>query len=115
MVVLVLLGFFFIFPVGLFFALSWLARRWFRRRPFANATTKITLTGLALYGCLVLVLISGVAAKEIEPNGPLGAFLNRPGGIIAGHVLAWIAFWIANVALAKVGQPSFRQVENRDA
>jgi hypothetical protein len=106
----VLLAIFVVFPIALFFALRRLARQWLRRHPRADvARAVITPTGYALSGCLTLVLLVGIAARQLEPNGPLGQFLNRPSGLLAGTVVVLLGFSIAGATLDKLGYPTTRR------
>jgi len=112
--VLVLFAIFVAFPVALFFGLRWLARRWLRHHPSAEATAQLTPTGYALYGCFVLVLLVFAAAHELESTGPLGAFLHRPGGALTALLLAIFAQGIAAEVLRRSGYPTTRVKGARD-
>jgi len=112
--VILVLALLLLFLVGLFFAARWLARRWLKLRPTSDLAGVITPTGFALNGCFVLVLIVGKAAREIEPNGPLGAFLNQPGGQIAGVLIAVIGYNVAAAALSRLGHPIMRRKHGGD-
>lgn len=99
---------------ALFAGALWLGRRWARRHPSANGAKRvITRTGFALYGCQTLLLFGGLSATQLQPDGPLGSFLRRPGGLPTYLVLLVVGFAIAEVLLAKLGHPTTRERERK--
>lgn len=87
----------------------WAGKRWIKRHPSANGATQvITPTGFVLFGCQVLLLIVGFAARELEPHGPLGEFLGTPAGVVAYLVCLLVGVSIAGHALRRLGYPVFR-------
>jgi len=112
-VLVVLLG---LILVVLFGGALWVGRRWVKRHPSAKGARQvITPTGFVLYGCQTLFLFVGLAARELQPSGPLGEFLGTPGGVIAYLVCLTIGFSIVARALGKLGYPPTReQVYRKD-
>jgi hypothetical protein len=91
----------------------WISRSWMRRHPNSKSARKvITRTGFVLYGCQTLLLFVGLSARELQPHGPLGEFLQPPGGLLAYLVLLIVGFSTAAALLAKWGHPCMR--ERRD-
>ena len=92
----------------------WAGRRWVKRHPSANGARQvITPTGFVLCGCQTLILFVGLAARELQPNGPLGESLGTPGGVVAYLMCLIVGFAIAAHVLGKLGHPVARQREHR--
>jgi hypothetical protein len=97
-------------PIALFAGALWAGRRWAKRHPSAKGAQQvITPTGFVLYGCQTLLLFFGFAARELEPDGPLGEFLGTPAGVIAYLVCLIVGFSLAAHTLGKLGYPVVRQ------
>jgi hypothetical protein len=112
---IILVSIFVVLPILLFFLLRRLARAWLAPRSQHLASKQVvTPTGWAFYGCQVVVLLVGAAARELEPRGPLGRFLQDPPDIIAGFVLLTLASALAERALRKWGFPPTRVDERSD-
>jgi hypothetical protein len=93
----------------------WLGRMWARQHPQAEGQRQIiTPTGLVLYGCQTLLLFLGLAARQLQPHGPLGEFLNTPGGLITYIACLIVGFSVAAAAFAKLGHPVARERSDRD-
>jgi hypothetical protein len=100
--------------IVLFVGALWVGRRWVKRHPSApGARRAITPTGFVLYGCQTLLLFVGLAARQLQPAGPLGEFLGTPGGLIAYLVCLTLGFSLAERALAKLGHPTTRERSDR--
>jgi hypothetical protein len=84
------------------------ARRLIRKRPETEGAKRVTLTGFALYGCVTLMLLLGVAAPKLAPEGPLGRFLSTPQGMLAYYVAVSVGFSVAASALSRLGYPILR-------
>ena len=96
--------------VALFGSALWAGRRWAKRHPSADGAKQvITPTGFVLYGCQTALLLVGCAARELQPHGPLGEFLNTPAGVVAYLVFLIVGFSIAAHALRKLGHPVARE------
>lgn len=92
----------------------WAGRRWVKRHPSSKAARQeITPTGLALCGCQTLLLFGGLAARELEPDGPLGEFLATPAGVITYLVCLIVGFSLTAHALRKLGYPVARERMHR--
>ena len=93
----------------------WLGRIWARRHPHAKSAKQvITLTGLVLYGCQTLLLLLGLAARQLQPHGPLGDFLSTPEGLVTYLGCLVVGFSVAASILAKLGHPVTRERDDRD-
>lgn len=95
--------------IGIFFVARSLSHRQLKNRPSAIGLTHVTPTGVALYGCQMVILFVGIAARQLQPQGPLGQFLKRPGGAFTYIVCLIIGFWLAGRALGKLGHPLIRR------
>jgi hypothetical protein len=105
-----LLAIFVVFPIVLFLGLRRLARKWLRRHPrTGGAVASVTLAGYALSGFQILVLLIGIAARQLEPNSLLGQFLNRPDRLLAGFIFVLLGFTIFGTILSKLGYPPIRK------
>jgi hypothetical protein len=110
----VLGGIFVVMPVLLFFGLRWLARRWIRTRPSSQLATEITPAGYALYSCQVLFLLECVAAYQLDPTGPFGAFLHTPVGVVVSLLGVLLVLFLAAASLNHLGYPPMRDKSQRD-
>src|ERR1700738_2790346 len=88
--------------IALFGGALWAGRRWIKRHPSASGARQVvTPTGFVLYGCQTLLLFVGLAARELQPHGPLGEFLGTPAGVVAYLMCLIIGFSIAGRVLGK--------------
>jgi ATP-dependent Clp protease adapter protein ClpS len=105
MALLLLLGIFVIFPVGLFFALRWMARRWLRHRLAHPYAAKLTPSGLVVYACMILVLLYAAVKYQIESHSAVGTFLHKPGGVVIGLGAVALVVGYLEVILRRIGRP----------
>ena len=113
-ILLILFGIFVVFPVTLFFFLRWLAFRILKPKRDVAGMRVITPIGFVFYGCMVLVMIALCAAYQLQPAGPLGAFLHQPAGLLAAVLLLFFGSSVAEVLLRKFGTPTVRDRARRD-
>ena len=106
MALLLLLGIFVIFPVGLFFALRWIARRWLRHRPAHPYAAKLTPSGLIVCACMILILLYAAVKYQIESHSAVGTLLHKPGGVVIGLVAVALVVSYVEVFLRRIGRPS---------
>ena len=81
-----------------------------------NATlgTRITRTGLIVYGCAVFVLLSGLVARQLFPETSIGSFLSSTAGVAIALFVWWLAVMVIGVALTKFGYPCTSRKGMRD-
>ncbi len=103
---LFLLGIFVIGPVGLFFALRWIARRWLRHRPAHPYTAKLTPSGLVVYACMILILLYAAVKYQVESHSAVGTLLHKPGGVVIGLVGVMLVLGYVDVFLRRIGRPT---------
>jgi predicted transporter len=77
--------------------------------PESCLAVSITPTGNALAACMVGFLIVCVAARELAPEGSLGALLGTLNGVVTVLVATIFFFAIAGTILEKLGYPIIKR------
>ena len=73
--------------------------------PRNPALARLTPTGLALCGCLILLFVVGAAVRKLAPGSELGTFLNRAYGVPVAMMLASLGFGVFAAILERLGHP----------
>lgn len=76
-----------------------------KHAPQSNYVQSITLTGTALFACVVGFWIICAIARQLSPESPLGAFLGKAEGVVAVLVLSVFFMAFAAAILEKLGYP----------
>jgi UDP-N-acetylmuramyl pentapeptide phosphotransferase/UDP-N-acetylglucosamine-1-phosphate transferase len=76
-----------------------------RESPENDLALRLSPTGVGLCVFMVALLLLGVAARALSPDGPLGRFLQDARGIVAGCVGLSIVMLIAGLVFEKLGYP----------
>jgi hypothetical protein len=100
-------------PLVLFYGLRYVALR--SLSPNApGRVLAITPAGFVLYGMLVIGLLVLFTVAGQPRDDALGRLLHRPGGLVAGIVVAVTLLSLAERALRRLGYPTTRVIEHRD-
>ena len=73
--------------------------------PKSNFPLKVTMTGTALWACVVGFWVICAVARELRPAGFLGGFLHTTDGIASVFLGSIVFAAIAGVVLEKLGYP----------
>ena len=70
-----------------------------------NFPLNITLTGTALYACLVAFWVYCAAVRVLSPESPFGVFLNTADGVAITAIGSIAVAAIAGAVLERIGYP----------
>jgi polyferredoxin len=115
LMLLLLVGIFVALPVGVFFVLRRLARRWVRTHASHPWSATSTPPGLAIYACWIVVFVTLVALDKLQPNSPFVSFIRSHGGLPTALVLTAVVAGIAAPALRHTSGPRRQSEAGRDA
>jgi hypothetical protein len=105
MVTVLFIALFGVALVGLFFFASRTTSRF--APPGSLLMWRVTPTGCVVMGIHALLLTTFAAARTLEPNGPLGFFLESPQGTVAAVVATVVGMSIVGSVFASAGKPLF--------
>jgi hypothetical protein len=109
----VILGGAAVLVIGAIFFLGMRLARTIEKKAPSGMTVQVTRTGVALYGCMIVVLVMFAAATTLEPAGPLGSLLRRPEGLVAVLVATVVFFSVAAWLFERIGYPISRRKNER--
>jgi drug/metabolite transporter (DMT)-like permease len=103
-----LLALFVAFPVALFFALRWPARRWLKRHQSNPLAVTIRPSGVIVYTCLIVAMTAMLSVYQLQPDSRLGTFLHQPGGLVTAILVLAIVSGVVEAVLRRLGHPTTR-------
>lgn len=80
-----------------------------KHAPQSNYAQSITLTGTALFACVVGFWVICAIARDLRPESPLGAFLGKAEGVIAVMVMSVFFLAFAAAILERLGYPIIKK------